>query len=229
MICSAYRCVFVHIPKTGGQSVEHFFMNALGLDWNCDRPSLLLNSTTDKSLGTEKLAHLSAPEYVNCGHIGRADFEQWFKFSFVRNPWERIVSEYRYRNYFSHRSFRDFVLNKLPAPGFDDKYRHVMSQYDMLHDRNGRLLVNFVGRFETLQEDFDSVCESLAITESRLPHINSSDKQSRHLKRRVENWLFLNGENRKRHYTEYYDAHSLQRVSELYARDATEFGYRFGD
>jgi hypothetical protein len=229
MICTTHRCVFVHVPKTAGQSVEHFFMNLLGMDWDTDRPALLLNSTSDPARGTEKLAHLSAAEYVRCGHMTAADFDSFFKFSFVRNPWERLVSEYRYRNYFSHLSFRDFVMNRFPSPGFDDQYRHVMSQFDMLHSQDGELLVDFVGRFESLQQDFDRVCERLGIPESTLPHINSSNKQSRHIKRRVKNLLYFNGENGKRHYSEFYDDETRHRVSELYARDAETFGYKFGD
>jgi len=228
MICREYQCVFVHVPKTAGQSIEHFFMNLLARNWKTDRESLLLNSTDDPAKGTEKLAHLSAAEYVKCGHLPQSDFDAYYKFSFVRNPWERLVSEYRYRNYFSHRSFRDFVMNKLPAPGFDDKYRHVMPQYDMLHSADGRLLVDFVGRFEMLQQDFDVVCNKLAIADSVLPHVNSSNKQTRNLKRWLKNVLFLNGENNKRHYTEFYDDESLERVSEIYSRDAKEFGYQFG-
>ena len=189
MICREFNCLFVHIPKSAGQSIEQFFMDRLGLDWDRDREQLLLQANDDPTRGTEKLAHLSAAEYVGCGHVGCGEFDRLFKFTFVRNPWTRILSEYRYRNYFSHRSFRDFVLNKLPAPGWDDKYRHVMPQYDMLHDEKGRLLVDFLGRFETLQRDFDEVCRHLDIGDSALPHRNKSDKKSRDTRRKVRNWL----------------------------------------
>ena len=183
MICRENNCLFVHIPKSAGQSIEQFFMDRLQLDWDQDREILYLQNNSDPARGTEKLAHLSATEYVACGHLSQEEFSRLFKFSFVRNPWARILSEYRYRNYFQHRSFRDFVLNKLPKPGWDDKYRHVMPQYDMLHDNNGELLVDFVGRFESLQQDFDKVCEHLGIEESQLPHRNRSDKKSRDFKK----------------------------------------------
>src|SRR5210317_729274 len=198
MICRDYNCLFVHIPKTAGQSVEQFFMDLLGLDWEHDREALLLQSNDDPARGTEKLAHLSASEYVDCGYLPQQEFSAYFKFSFVRNPWSRILSEYRYRNYFHHLSFRDFVLNKMPKPGWDDEYRHVMPQYDMLHDNDGNLLVDYIGRFESLQDDFDRICEKLDIPVSRLPHRNKSDKKSRDLKRTVRNLLFMNGEHRKR-------------------------------
>jgi hypothetical protein len=227
VICRKHNCLFVHIPKTAGQSIEQFFMNRLQLDWDRDRAALHLQNNSDPARGTEKLAHLSAAEYVACGHISQEEFSSLFKVSFVRTPWTRILSEYRYRNYFKHRSFRDFVLNRMPQPGWDDKYRHVMPQYDMLHDDNGKLLVDFVGRFESLQEDFDNVCDHLGIDNSQLPHRNRSDKKSRALKRKARNWLFSNGENQLRSLADFYDDESREAVAEYYQKDIDAFGYRF--
>jgi len=227
MICREYNCLFVHIPKTGGQSVEQFFMDRLRLDWDTDRDVLLLQANHDHSRGTEKLAHLSAAEYLDGAYLSAVEFSGFFKFSFVRNPWDRILSEYRYRNYFHHRSFRDFVLNKLPQPGWDDQYRHVMPQYDMLHDREGNLLVDFIGRFETLQADFDTVCERLGISDSSLPHRNKSDKKSRDLRRKVRNYLFMNGENQLQSMAEFYDEETRQAVADYYRKDIETFGYEF--
>lgn len=227
MICRELNCLFVHVPKTAGQSVEQFFMDLLQLGWDEDREALLLQSNTDPGCGTEKLAHLAATEYVACGHLSQEDFARFFKFSFVRNPWSRILSEYRYRNYFHHRSFRDFVLNKLPEPGWDDKYRHVMPQYDMLYDAQGKLLVDFVGRFETLQQDFDQVCEQLGIADRQLPHRNKSDKKSRDLKRKFRNLLFMNGENRHKSMADFYDDETRAAVADYYRKDIETFGYEF--
>ena len=229
MICTAYRCLFVHIPKAAGQSIEQYFMNRLNLDWEKDRDQLLLGRNPDRSCGTEKLAHLSAEEYVRCGHVGPAEFESLFKFSFVRNPFERIVSEYRYRNYMRHRSFRDFVLNKLPPRGWDDQYRHVMPQFDMLHDAQGRLLVDFVGRFENLEADFAEVCRRLGLEGAELRHRNRSDKWTRKLRRRARNLLYWNGENNKSGYRAFYDEETLEAVSQLYRKDIETFGYHFAE
>ena len=227
MICREYQCLFVHVPKTAGQSVEQFFMDRLGLDWDRDRAEVMLGDNPDRDRGTEKLAHLSAAEYVADGFVSADEFARLFKFSFVRNPYERIVSEYLYRNYFAHRSFRDFVLHKLPQPGWGDDYRHVMPQYDMLHDGEGRLLVDFVGRFENLRQDFAEVCARLGITDAELPHRNPSNKRSRTLKRRVRNFVFRNGEGDKRRYTEFYDDETREAVSRLYRKDLAAFGYDF--
>ena len=231
MICKPFKCIFVHIPKAAGRSIEMYFMNQLGLDRENEahREQMLLSDNQDPAKGTEKLSHLSAAEYVRCGHISQQDFDNYYKFSFVRNPWSRLVSEYRYRNFLSHRSFKDFVMNKLPEPGWDDKYRHVMSQTEMLYDGNDRLLVDFVGKFENLQRDFDYVCQQLGLAESRLLHINSSDKKSRELRRKARNLLYRNKEGGLRKYIDFYDNETREYVAALYQADIKNFNYSFKD
>lgn len=226
MICKEYKCIFVHIPKVAGQSIERFFLARLGLSWE-QRAHLHMMKNRDPARGTEKLSHLAASEYVRCGHISQQEFDEYFKFSFVRNPWARIVSEYRYRNYFKYKSFKDFVMNKMPEPSFKDDYRHVMPQYDMLYDEGGDCLVDFVGRFESLQADFDTVCEKLGFEESTLPFINSSDKLSRKLRRKIKSLLYRNGEENKKHYTEFYDDEVKEVVAKYYQKDIEVFGYSF--
>ena len=208
-----------------------FFMNKLGLnrEIEADREKLLIIDNDDPAKGTEKLSHLSAAEYVQCGHISRQEFSRYYRFSFVRNPWARLVSEYRYRNFLSHRSFKDFVMNKLPPPGRDDKYRHIMPQTEMLYDKAGSLLVDFVGKFETLQQDFDRVCQQLGFDESSLQHVNSSDKKSRELRRTLRNFLYRNGENKLPSYVDFYDAETREFVTNLYRVDIENFGYSFED
>ena len=171
MICRDFNCIFVHIPKAAGRSIELFLLERLGMDRDnpADREKLLIIDNPDPYRGTEKLTHLSAAEYVQCGYLTQDEFNGFFKFSFVRNPWARLVSEYRYRNYLSHRNFKDFVMNKLPPPGRDDRYRHIMPQTQMLCSGDGTLLVDFVGKFENLQTDFAEVCTRLGIEKSMLP------------------------------------------------------------
>ncbi len=231
MICNSFSCIFVHIPKTAGRSVEMFFINKLHLsrENDADRAQLLITDNDDPSKGTEKLSHLSATEYVQCGHVTQQEFSRFYKFSFVRNPWARLVSEYRYRNYLNHKSFKDFVMNKLPPPGRGDKYRHIMPQTEMLYDKDGNLLVDFVGKFEHLQQDFEQVCKHLGFIDSRLLHINSSDKKSRELRRKVRNFLYRNGENELRSYVDFYDTETREIVTRLYHGDIKNFDYNFTD
>jgi len=220
MLSSKYRCLFVHIPKTAGQSIEHFFLKHHNLSWK-ERAPLLLKYNPDPAKGPERLAHLTAAEYVQYGYMTRKELRTYFKFSFVRNPWARIVSEYNFAKYHQTMSFKDFVTNGRPTENsYSDAYRHVLPQYDFLHDDQGNLLVDFIGRFENLQTDFNHVCSRLGFKETLLPRINvsTSDILSNMVKR-----------SNRSDYTEYYDAETKRTIETVYQKDIQTFDYRFGE
>src|SRR5687768_14243923 len=62
VICREYRCLFVHVPKTAGMSIEHVFLRLVGLTWETRAP-LLLGGNDDPRLGPPRLEHLKASEY----------------------------------------------------------------------------------------------------------------------------------------------------------------------
>jgi hypothetical protein len=226
MISRQHQCIFIHVPKTAGQSVELFFLNLHGLNWNCG-DELLLSENKDHEKGPQQLSHLTAMEYVSCGHIASEEFNQSYKFSFVRNPWARLVSEYRY-HYDRKYSFRDFVLHGLPEKdSYSDAYRHIRPQTDFLFDREGTQLVDFIGRFENLVADFSKVCCALNLPSDTLPRINSNRKPRGKI-HRLKKWLqpsrdiFSN-----QPYTAYYDDELHNIVEEMYIKDIQRFGYTF--
>jgi hypothetical protein len=234
VICDEYRCLFVHVPKTAGVSIEYVFLRLVGLTWKTRAP-LLLRGNDDVGLGPPRLAHLKAGEYVARGHLTAAQFQSYFKFSFVRNPWDRIVSEYKYRGYPARIDFKTYLFRHLPAPGWTDAYYHIIPQYDFLYDEAGTLLVDFVGRYESLQADFDKVCVRVGIPPTPLPRVNQSlevawpdtFRKLRNLLRRAI-WSRL----RKHtfgHYTEYYDDESREFVGRMFRKDVEAFNYAFGD
>ncbi len=235
MLCHHTRCIFVHIPKTAGQSVEHVFLERLGLTWETRAP-LLLRENPHKELGPWALGHLRACEYVSCKYIPREMFDSYFRFSFVRNPWARMVSFYRHTQCDQRYTFHDFVLKHLPEFLLPRREWFFRPQWDYLHDGEGRLLVDFVGRFERLQEDFDVVCERLGIGPHHLPHVNRGEARRPRFRwnlRRIARYATSHRIQRlnagKRVYTDFYDDETREAVAELYRRDIETFGYRFDD
>jgi hypothetical protein len=211
LICRKYNCLFVHIPKAAGQSIEVFFLDLVGRTGET-REALLLRRNWELDRGPHRLSHLTASEYVNCGYLDLPEFNSLFKFSFVRNPWDRLVSAYEFWRAvrkIKAPDFKSFLFKYLPKANDGDSSRHVIPQYQFLCDENGKLLVDFIGRFESLQTDFDAVCKNLNITEhsTTLPHRNRAIG--------------------RRHYAEYYDGESLDFVKTLYKRDIELFNYTF--
>lgn len=143
-----------------------------------------------------------------------------FSFTFVRNPWDRLASSYSflkngglykvdyedYQKYFSkYKNFRDLVLNWQDT--FFDQI-HFKQQYKWICDDDDKLIVDFIGRFENIQQDFNLICDKLKIHRKQLVHKNKS---------------------KHNHYTEYYDEEMQRIVAEKYAKDIEYFGYKFGE
>ncbi len=227
MISHTHKCVFVHIPKTAGQSIEHFFLDLHGLTWK-QKEQLLISRNEDRKIGPARLCHLTAEEYYDLGHISKEDFDNYFTFGFVRNPWERLVSEYLHKKIDKQMTLKEFVFKGLPKEDkFCDKHRHIIPQSDYLFDSKGNQLVDFIARFENLADDFDYVCKQLTIEDSTLPHKNSLYSPRRFLLRKLR-YIFSLNSPVKQHYTQYYDQELHARVQEMYAQDIARFNYSFG-
>ena len=81
----------------------------IGLEWETRAP-LLLRLNDVPALGPPRLAHLKAHEYVEKKWMTPAQFDEYFKFAFVRNPWDRIASFYRFLGFDRRCSFSRFVI-----------------------------------------------------------------------------------------------------------------------
>ena len=178
--------IFIHINKTGGTSIE----KALNLP----------------------LQHRSALDKKN--YLGEEIWSKKFSFAFVRNPWDKVVSHFTYRlntNQIKMDSeqieFKKWVrLSYLEKnKKYYDNPKMFMPQMDWISDENGKVLVNFIGRFENIESDFNEVCSKLNITAS-LPHLKKSN--------RVD-------------YKEYYNIETAEIIGELFKKDIEYFNYRF--
>lgn len=191
MINHEHKFIFIHIGKTGGSSIEHAL-----------NPSVQIASGISGTLENTELEgkHWTALEYSK---KYPKEHKEYFTFSFVRNPWDRTVSHYEWTIFIgnSKMSFKEWVTSR----SFINNQKLLYQSFLFNH---GDLMVDFVGRFETLQEDFDIVCDKIRIEHIKLPHINKIDRK---------------------HYTQYYDDETRQIVAEKYAKDIEYFGYKFGE
>lgn len=207
MVSHHHRAVFVHVPKTGGQSIETVFLRLLGLDW-ASRDRVLMRPNADPRLGPPRLAHLSADEYVRLGHLDAGQFASYFTFSFVRDPWDRAASFYAYLGQGGGLSLGDYVLGPLRAKVESDDWFH-RPQVDFLR-RDGAIAVDFVGRFERLEADFARVCAALSLPPLPLPRVNAS--AARHA-----------GDAAGSHWV--WTREAIDGVARLYAADVAAFGH----
>lgn len=233
MISHHHKCIFIHIPKNAGQSVEHAFLEMLGLSWDLRAP-LLLRFNDRPELGPPRLAHLKASEYVRYNYLTQDMFDRYFKFAFVRNPWSRIVSIYKYSGYNKKLDFKTFLLGPFKDKLYDENRWFVGPQADFIYGDNGRLLVDYVGRFEDLQNGFDSVCKSIGVPSTRLPHVNQSKnidqtpgKSYRSKLQRLLHARKLGTISGYKNWRDYYCKESIDCVSRLYEKDVELFEYNF--
>jgi hypothetical protein len=192
MISHHHRFIFVHINKTGGTSIEKVF------DPMADQKNV-------------PMKHASAAKYKK---RFPDQFDAYFKFAFVRNPWDWLVSRYhwsRYRQRLITFEFPEF-LDRLESGYELSAARWLRKALAPQVDRitiDGRIAVDFVGRFEQLRDDFHHVCNVLQLEDRPpLPHVFRSDHAC---------------------YTNYYDDEMKAVVERLYAVDIEAFDYRFGD
>ena len=146
VLCHDKKCIFIHIPKTGGTSVEQFIKDN-------DRNTLLFIGVRNN----RSLQHLMARELkLTIPYI----YKKYYKFSIVRNPYDRLLSEYYWNPtvnlaYKSGKSKKDFLIsisNIVKNKNyFSNIYNdHFIPQYDYLH-HNNKLLVNQLFKYEDLE------------------------------------------------------------------------------
>jgi len=230
MISKTHKTIFVHIPKVAGQSIETMFLEDLNLDWY-NRGELLLRKKKATEKGPYRLAHLKAHEYVDLNYLTKEDFEAYFKFSFVRNPFSRAYSYYKYLGYSKVCTYNYFLKNVLEKK-IKNRHFFFISQTDYLYNSDNKLLVDFVGKFENLNEDIKTVIKSSNLKTETLPFVNKSKSEvKRSISKVIKNPLFLANLNTNnpifKDYREAYDDKSKNIVNKLYKNDLENFQYEF--
>lgn len=186
MISHNKKFIFIHIPKTGGTSY------AYSLYKYCEKI----------------IKHQFVSEIIN---EAKPDIN-YFKFTIIRNPWEREISRYFYQKqtpenpYYTEAknlSFKEWLYKRIT----DKKYLafYGAPQINWLVDKNDELLVDFIARKERIQKDWAVISDTLNIND-KLPWLNKS---------------------KHGHYTEHYDDETDEIISSVYKKDIDFFDYKF--
>ena len=216
-----HKCIFIHLPKTGGESI----LSVIGADKKhftveeVFKPEMLLDVP-------DRFGSYDGPSWFNRTYSTaiRDRWDEYYKFAFVRNPYSRCVSEYFYNVHRVKNDKYEKTINDMG--GVDTRIPTVepwFKKYVILNKDNtdvwkapyynwlckdNTIDINFIGKLETLQADFDMICDKIGIPKQILPHKNKS---------------------KHKHYTEYYDDETRQIVADKYKKDIEYFGYEFGE
>lgn len=220
IVSEEHRFVYFVVQKVACTSIKTTLAPIFGID----------------TARAAELQRDSKPRFIihrifrDSGHqIGKSEllaspqYDDYFKFTFVRNPWDRLVSCYcdkiMGKNHKRHdigsaafpeirkgMPFDEFVrvVHAIPDKEADSHFR---SQHVSLFGPDGRVMVDFVGRFENLREDFAHVSREIGVPEIQLPHILRSEREPG--------------------YRTFYDEDTAVLVGERYEKDVELFGYTF--
>lgn len=224
MISHQFNCIFIHIPKCAGTSIEtalgHFenFSGRGGQDHRTIRmieePIVRQYIWASRENCIELLRRVRyqyhrEPNPHNKLKVTDDQYRDYFKFTFVRNPWARAYSWFK--NVTSDEKHRQGyrITDNIPLNQFLQRFAGrgmLRTQMYWITGFDGSIPLDFIGRFESLKKDFQEVCRFLGIPPCALPH-------------KVRG----NGDD----YREHYDQDSIELVSRLYRCDIERFGYSF--
>jgi hypothetical protein len=187
------KIIFIHMPKTAGISLVKSIFGDVTLE-----------------------GHRSVSFYKQVFGSRYSDF---FTFTIVRNPWDRLYSSYKFlqkgginihdKNAFEthlsiYKDFEDFVLN-----GLNEKIiweiMHFIPQHEFICDKNGKIIVDYVGKFENLNKVVDKINDILK-SEFKLEHHNKTNKKD---------------------YKDIYTTEMIVKVNQIYQKDIDIFEYNF--
>lgn len=201
MISHKHQFIFIHIPRTAGTSIENAFYD--------DSCQLLPNEWDHALVPHTPLNHLTLRELVAYNILTPAQLRSYFKFCFVRNPWDRLISEISCRwmaPWFRKLSTEERIHRAcelaLTPTGIANHFRPQRA----FIEADG-LQMDFVGRFENLAEEFKHLAWALGVN-VELPHHDVSTH---------------------RPYQEYYNAEMQALATAAYQQDITAFGYEFAE
>lgn len=207
MILPKEKIIFIHIPKTGGSAIEYALLASqrILLDEKEVRQSVFANLSEAQLKEylidnlTDKAQHMTASWYKQ----RVPDYDSYYKFAVVRNPYDRFVSEYYWQKSLDggaklkhHKLTVDMLRNRNKI--------HYKKQIDFITDEDGNIIVDDVFRFENFQSIVASLQERLG---KQLPWLI--------LKASVDRPpfnLFMNENSKAEHFVKYYYKKDFERL-----------------
>ena len=206
IVSHKHKFIFFAVPKTATHAIrEALRKHTVESDWE---QQVLFGQ---QYLPIEQLAsighgHISVTQLRP--HLPAETWDSYFKFGFVRNPFDRYVSTC----FFLNRNNPEFGKNAISwmkkALSIERFAQRILvtPQAVQLTDEQGRIALDFVGRYEELQQSFDTIFEHLKLPSTRLPVKNTSQHAT---------------------YTKYYDDELKEIVGRYYEQDLKLFDYEF--
>jgi hypothetical protein len=201
MISDEHNFIFIHVPKTGGNSIQKVllpFSDNYMVPNDPEKTGADRFAIRSKTLDIVK--HSSLSDYQR--QLDPERFTRYFKTTCIRNPWDRCVSfffsPHRGSVDWSHEAFETFIQESVKPDS--DFLRLSPGDVDPFDN------IDLMLRYENLDEDFALLCEKLGIGEHLLPRINVSSRGP---------------------YRSYYNDRTIALVASKFALEISRFKYAF--
>lgn len=222
MINHDYRFIFIRNAKSGSTSIVENWSPGYVSSKLPDHMVLPGTSTWKHDKNHIPLSHVKQ-------HMSDKKFNEYFKFGFVRNPYDRVVSAYRYTTdwYQYHENskpyvdLKDFVKKLFTTDKFLDESVKYGPQHVFLQG------CDQIGRFENMQRDYNIICEKLDVYPRRLSHENKNYPWRYLPKHGWSEYQHKNPLSDTKHYTEYYDQDTKDLVTRVFDQDLQQYNYDF--
>ena len=211
IVSHKHKFIFIHIPRTAGTRVSKSICKRIGVkNWKkfIGEPSSLIEGKVEENGEWVGNKHIRAKKLKKL--VGGKVWKSYFKFSFVRNPWDRAISVYlhnrknsKLKNVWpkSKKMFRIALKAKYNLLGSNS-----VQQIDYVTDDRNKVILDFVGKFENLSEDFKFVTKSIGIS-CKINRVYDSTGKKNHV--------------------EWYDESSKNVIRREKKDDINKFNYNF--
>ena len=188
-MCSIHhekKAIFIHIPKNAGSYISHILSKYYGFtNYYFQRPDhLSFCKTKDKSVSMHEnrlhgtlIYYKTSPHLLKKMNMTIKKWDQYRIFCFVRNPYDRLISGWNYVNK-NKISLSDFM--KLEYVNDYDYWHVLMSQARHLFDINGKIKCNWVGRFESLEQDLEIILKNIGFKKINHKPFLKNNKKHEH-------------------------------------------------